>query len=143
MDPAASPDARPPVSGQAPASWLEIALRRRAARLGIPVEHLRAHDRKALRARLSERVDCLDPYEVEQLYSGELAEDRAEHLAQCVMCSALVDVSRPSDEGFKRLMRSLAAEARLSVDVRPKKSISVRKTSPQQSFAKPPRIPGA
>jgi hypothetical protein len=123
MDPTVSPDARPPVSGQAPASRLETVLQRRAKRLGIPVEEVRAHDRKALRASRAERIDCLDPYEVEQLYSGELAADRAEHLAQCVICSALVDVSRPSDQGFKRLMRSLAAEARLSVDVRPRKSI--------------------
>lgn len=118
-DPTAPPDASSPDTGQAFPSELETVLQRRAERLGIPIEELRTHDRMTLRASRAERLDCLDPYEVEQFFSGELAADRVEHAVQCAMCAALVDVSRPSDEGFNRLMRSLAKEAQLDVDVRP------------------------
>lgn len=110
-------------AGQPAVSKLETVLVRRAQRLGVPVEELRAHDRKALRASRADRIDCLDPYEVEQLWSGELEVDRTEHIAQCAMCSSLVDVSRPSEEGFTRLMRSLASEAQPAADARPRRNI--------------------
>jgi hypothetical protein len=124
MDSKALAPARSQDTGQAPVSELETVLRRRAQRLGIPVEELRTHDRNALRASRADRIDCLDPYEVEQLWSGELAAERAEHIAQCAMCSSLVDVSQPSEKGFGRFVRSLAAEARFAVDDRPQKNLT-------------------
>lgn len=75
-------------------SAFEATVRSRADRLGMTPAELRERDRKLFSAP-DFSDECLQPYEVEQLFAGDLPEHRAEHLNNCSLCDAMVEVARP------------------------------------------------
>jgi hypothetical protein len=101
-------------------SEFEATIRRRAERFGMSVAELQAHDRELLSAP-DRYDDCLDPYEVEQFFSGSIPEVRAAHIDRCPMCAALVDVARPRENWFDEFIRSKAAQAVMRQSVKAQK----------------------
>ena len=93
-------------------SEFEATIRQRAERLGITMSELGARDRE-LFSIPDPLDDCLDPYEVEQLLSGDLSESRAAHLDGCSFCAAMIDVARPTEHWLDEFIRSEAAQSAL------------------------------
>lgn len=98
-----------PSSSQPSISEFEATIRQRAERLGTTMSELHARDREQFSIP-DVSDDCLDPYEVEQLLSGDLSESRAAHLDDCTLCAAMIDVARPKEQWFDEFIKSGAAQ---------------------------------
>ena len=90
-------------------SEFESTLRWRAERAGLSIAELRAQDWAALGT--PKAIDCLDPFEIEEYFSGALSEERLAHVDTCSNCSALLDVAKPRVKWFEEFLRSAAAQS--------------------------------
>jgi hypothetical protein len=94
-------------------SDFEATIRSRALRFGITPAELRARDRE-LFSTPDFSQECLEPYEVEQLFAGDLPQHRVEHLNHCTLCTAMVQVAHPKEQWFNEFIRSDAAQSAMN-----------------------------
>lgn len=88
------------------AASMETRLRQRADRLGMSISEMLEHDALLVSNSPYPTPECLDPFEVEQLFFDELSVAKQEHLTTCAMCSALVEAAHPPEAWFRNVLKS-------------------------------------
>jgi hypothetical protein len=102
-------------------SAFEATIRERADRHGLSPAEMLSRDR-TLFSTPDPSDCCLDPYEVDQLFSGHLPAHRAAHLDECSLCAAMIEVARPREQWFDEFVRSKAAQDAMSRRAAPQRS---------------------
>jgi hypothetical protein len=103
-------------------SAFEATIRERADRHGLSPAEMLSRDR-TLFSTPDPSDCCLDPYEVDQLFSGQLPAHRAAHLDECSLCAAMIEVARPREQWFDEFVRSKAAQEAMLRHATPRRSV--------------------